>query len=405
MAPLRHTPRTFRHTPVRVIVLAFALLSVPFGRGPTYHTSALAADPPASKDEAFTQHLRPILQKHCFACHSDKKAKADLRLDMLASDFQAAETIVAWEKVERQLAAHSMPPSTKPQPSAEEVKALRTWIDGGLVRTDAARQRKEGRAIVRRMSRVEYVNTIRDLLGVDVELKELLPEDLPAPDGFENDGLALRVSSVLIERYMEAADIALKAALVHGPRPVSTKVKLSYKNERLFKLAMQEGTVAELDDAVVLLGQRTLGLEQFKSKAAGEYRFRISAYTHQNKGQPMVLAVHSHSLDAGASGERALGHYAVQPDKPAIIEFVVKLQANTRVNFHPDGLVKSRGKGPHPGIAVEWIEVEGPLGDVWPPDSYQRLLGKVDAKTAKLADAEKALRHLHSQGAPPARFR
>ena len=48
------------------------------------------------------------------------------------------------------------------------------------------------------------MNTIRDLLAVEVDLKELLPEDLPAPHGFENDGLALRVSSVLIERYMEA---------------------------------------------------------------------------------------------------------------------------------------------------------------------------------------------------------
>ena len=217
------------------------------------------------------------------------------------------------------------------------------------MRADAARQRAEGRAVNRRLSRVEYVNTIRDLLAVDVPIKELLPADLPAPDGFENDGFSLRVSSVLIERYMEAAEAALKEVFVRGPKPATTKAKLSYKDERLYKLAKTEKTVAELDDAVVLLSEKTLGLSQVHAKMQGRYRFRVSAYSYQNKAQPMVLAVHWRSLDAGASGNHVLGHHAVPPDKAATIEFVVTLPKNSTIILSPDGLRRSPARKAQPG--------------------------------------------------------
>ena len=88
---------------------------------------------------------------------------------------------------------------------------------------------------------------------------------------------------------------------------------------------------------------------------------------------------------------RVLGHHAVPADKPAVIEFVVQLNQQDGVYLSPDGLKKERIKV-LPGLAIEWVEVEGPLIDVWPPESYQRLLGKVPVKTAKLPDAEQALR-------------
>ena len=390
MPSTKHALRVYRWNLLGIIALGCALFGDALCQGQNDRAPAQAA--PDSTTQAFTQRVRPILQKHCFACHAGKKVKGDLDLDKLAPDFQPAETAKAWEKVGERLASHSMPPKSKPQPSAEEAKALHGWVEAGLAAADTSRQRTEGRAIIRRLSRAEYVNTIRDLLAVDVELKELLPEDLPAPHGFENDALALRVSSVLIERYMEAADVALKAALVHGPRPVTSKVKLSYKNERLYNLAKMDKTVAELDNAVVLLSDKTLGLSQFQAKTAGRYRFRVSAYAFQNNGRPMVMAVHARPPGPGAAGLRALSHHAVPADKPAVIEFVVQLNQQEAVNLMPDELKKERIKSSTgPGYRMVW-EVEGPLLDTWPPESYQRLLGNVAVKTATLADAERALR-------------
>ncbi len=336
---------------------------------------------------------QPILQKYCLECHSGKKAKGNLALDNLTSDFKPDESAV-WDKVEQRLAAGTMPPRAKPQPTAEELAALRTWIDHGLVKADAARQRLEGRAVNRRLSRVEYVNTIRDLLAVDVAITDLLPADLPNSDGFENDGFALRVSSVLIERYMEAADAALKPVFVAGTRPATSKAKLSYKNERLFNLAKTEGTVVELENAVALTGEKTIGLSQFHAKTPGRYRFRVSAYAHQNDGKPLVLAVHWRSLDKGAAGSHALSYHAVPPDKASIIEFEETLPRNSTIHLSPDGLQKLPGKkgDKRPALAIEWVEVEGPLLDAWPPMSQQLLIGKLDPNKAKLADAEEALR-------------
>ncbi len=65
-----------------------------------------------------------------------------------------------------------------------------------------------GRVVLRRLNRVEYENTVRDLLDVHVNLKEQLPQD-GAAEGFDNVGAALHTSSFLMERYLEAADTAL----------------------------------------------------------------------------------------------------------------------------------------------------------------------------------------------------
>jgi len=379
--------RGFRSIPSRwrvafvVLLVAglFSGLALGGGEGP----------PPPMKepatDGAWKDHVRRMFQKYCFECHSEKKAKGGLRLDMLDADFRSPKSAAAWKLVAERVSNQNMPPEGKPQLAKDELERLRSWIATGQAAADAAQQRTEGRAMTRRLSRTEYVNTIRDLLVVDVPLQDLLPEDLPAADGFENDGAVLRLSSVLIERYMEAADIALKAALHVGPKPAPTKARFSYKDERSFKLAKMDKKVAELENAVVLLLEKTIGLAQFKAPMAARYRFRVSAYAYQHNGKPMVMAVHT--------GAHLLGHYTVPADKAAVVEFTVSLEAGQSIHLAPDALKKERGKGAlQPGLAVEWVEVEGPLFETWPPESYQRLLGKVDLKTATLADAEQVLR-------------
>ena len=102
-----------------------------------------------------------------------------------------------------------MPPKGRPRPPEKEVRAFVESIGGRIA---------QGRAVVRRLNRVEYENTIRDLLGIDIELQELLPPDGMA-NGFDTSGEALHTSSFLLERYLEAADKALAVAIANGPRP------------------------------------------------------------------------------------------------------------------------------------------------------------------------------------------
>src|SRR4029453_17434011 len=104
--------------------------------------------------------------------------------------------------------------------------------------------------VVRRLNRVEYENTVRDLLGIDIDLQELLPPDASA-NGFDTSGEALHTSSFLMERYLEAADKALAVAIANGPQPKTVKTRYSLKDERLVK-ASTESVFLPRDDALVM---------------------------------------------------------------------------------------------------------------------------------------------------------
>src|SRR5262249_4095449 len=158
---------------------------------------------------------RPFLATHCVGCHGALKPKGDFRIDQLPPDFETAASRDRWLAVLKRVNAGEMPPKRKPRPPEKDVAALAGWI---TARADegATRQSAAGRVVQRRLNRVEYENTVRDLLGVDVDLKDLLPIDGSA-GGFDNVGEALHTSSFLLDRYLEAADTALKFAVANLP--------------------------------------------------------------------------------------------------------------------------------------------------------------------------------------------
>src|SRR5262245_55220017 len=111
-----------------------------------------------------------------------------------------------------------MPPAKKPRPEKTEIATLAEWVNGSLLVFERQRQKTEGRVVLRRLNRIEYENTLRDLLGVHVDVKGLLPVD-PITQGFDNIGKSLSVSTVHMQRYIDAAETALKAAIARNPKP------------------------------------------------------------------------------------------------------------------------------------------------------------------------------------------
>ena len=145
----------------------------------------------------------PFLARHCLDCHEGDKPKGDFRLDRLSRDLTDPAVRERWLTVLERVRAGEMPPEKKPRPAADEVRGLSDWVDAGVKAADA-RRAAEGRAVLRRLNRVEYENTVRDLLAIDIDLRDMLPADSPA-HGFENVGDALHTSSFLMERYLDAA--------------------------------------------------------------------------------------------------------------------------------------------------------------------------------------------------------
>ena len=158
--------------------------------------SATAA-PQATVDTAAP---RAVLDKYCVTCHNERLNTANLKLDKLDLAHVGASAETA-EKVVRKLRAGMMPPSGMPRPDAETREALITWFEGELDRDSVTHLPPPG---LHRLNRIEYRNTIRDLLGLEVDPAKFLPSD-DSTHGFDNMAGTLAMSPALIEAYLSAA--------------------------------------------------------------------------------------------------------------------------------------------------------------------------------------------------------
>ena len=143
-----------------------------------------------------------LLQKYCVTCHNDRLRTAGLTLQGRDLSHVGGDAEV-WEKVVRKLRTRTMPPPRAPRPDQATYHAMASWLETGLD-TAAAAQPTPGRPPIHRLNRVEFANAVRDLLGVEVDGRSLLPPD-GSGYGFDNIGDVLSVSPQLFERYMVAA--------------------------------------------------------------------------------------------------------------------------------------------------------------------------------------------------------
>jgi len=170
--------------------------------------------------------LHGYLETHCFDCHDSTTKKGGLDLEALPMHLDARERFDKWALVHDRIAAGEMPPkSRRERPSEKENVDTLKLLDDRLHDADAERIAKTGRALYRRLSAQEYENALRDLLHLPaLRLKHLLPED-ERRHGYDKIGQALDLSNVHLSQFMDAADIALTAAIAtrSAPPPVLRK--------------------------------------------------------------------------------------------------------------------------------------------------------------------------------------
>ncbi len=343
--------------------------------------SASAAAPDLSP-AGFARAVTPLFEEHCYDCHGDGEHKGDFALDKLTLDFASPEKLRAWVGVLDKMESGEMPPKKEPRPPAAKLAAASTWLHAALLAADTRRQQSEGRVVARRLNRVEYENTIRDLLAIETPLKEMLPEDNSA-HGFDNIGAALDVSSVLMERYLEAADAALDAAMPRGLRFEPVKLHYSFLEDENLLKQLGDKTVLKRDDGVVMLssGYMPTTVRKFRAPADGVYRVRASIYAYQSP-KPVVMVALGGDVIAGRGETHTIGFFDAPPGKPVVVEFTDRIARNSTFKLMPfrlEGGERARQTGPEkydgPGLAVQWVEVEGPLAGSWPPESHRRLFG------------------------------
>lgn len=146
---------------------------------------------------------RALVNKYCVVCHNQRLHTAGILLDTADIDHPALSAQI-WEKALAQIRTGQMPPAGMPRPDKPTFNAFTASLENSLDRAAAVKP-NPGRIPIHRLSRTEYVNAVRDLLGLTVDGRSLLVADDVDKNGFDNIAGVLSVSPALMEQYMSAA--------------------------------------------------------------------------------------------------------------------------------------------------------------------------------------------------------
>src|SRR5689334_9093705 len=160
------------------------------------------ATAPSTPPQGPAAQYSATMGKYCFTCHNEKLKTADLILSKEDVANPAANPEV-WEKVVRKLRARGMPPVGMPRPDNATYDAFAGYLESALDQAATAKPNPGRPTAAHRLNRTEYINSVRDLLSLDVDGDQLLPAD--DSGGFDNLGDLLSVSPGLMEKYVSAA--------------------------------------------------------------------------------------------------------------------------------------------------------------------------------------------------------
>ena len=172
--------------------------------GPSTSSAGSAATPANVAAVQGVSGFQEMVTKYCVGCHNTRNAMpAGMPLSLDNANFaDPGADAERWERVVKKLGVGAMPPQGSPTPGAAELTRFRTALTTSLD-TAAARKSNPGQFVLHRLNRLEYANAVRDLLGVTIDVTDLLPSD-GGDFGFDNVATALKTSPLLLERYLTA---------------------------------------------------------------------------------------------------------------------------------------------------------------------------------------------------------
>ncbi len=379
-----------------------------------------------------------FFKENCLKCHSTESKESEFKIDRsLQPRFQDPALKARWSEIVDVLNSHSMPPETETQPKAEKVAQVVDWITQQIVL--AEKSLRETSVVMRRLNRVEYRNTIKELTNVDVDISNF-PAD-PLASGFDNVGAALTFSPMQMELYLDMGQRVMQQAIIEGSQPPlirwrfeidsgnsdSNRVKIDGQNP------IVNGGRNEVVDGFKRVHHDSwdmkLNVRDFAMRHPGTYRVRIRAagkiptrdqvvesakgflqkrFEDQMQQNPKGEKWHKNQMD------RDLDHFRndrMYDYGPARLKLVQDLGGQPRTVAEFDVPEKLDNPGVHevlvpftmqragvtieyaysipkvlenfwlqtgdnfarPELFVDWIEMEGPIYESWPPKSHLML--------------------------------
>ncbi len=269
--------------------------------------AAASANPTVAVTQAFDQQVKPFLVSYCTGCHNAEKHKGDLDLSVFTSGSSALPKKDIWKDCAKRMQAREMPPEKeRKQPSDAERAQIFSWVRSLKLLSP----KDPGRGVMRRLSQVEYANTLHDLLGVDPKVADQLPQDVVG-EGFNSS-----ISPLLMEKYLLVADAVLDQLI----KPDQLMVK--WTGGQLDALVAGKRDDGKVDGAERRITGPGEVMTVISAPVDGTYTIRLRAAAEKvaNK-EPARMAVR---IDGQVIGELKI---TAPPKAPAAYTLTCKLAA------------------------------------------------------------------------------
>ena len=398
-------------------------------------TPLSAFEPNAKNDSATTlpSPVHSVLSQSCVECHNGDNAEGDLDLTSISFDLRDRSVRDRWVMIHDRVRNGEMPPAGESLSDEQRTQLLRP-LSNELHAADAADVARFGRGPIRRLNRDEYQQNLRDALALpQLDIRDMLPEDRESHH-FNKTTATLDMSRVQLMAYLNAAEAALHAAVASGLKPppmtkyraVGRKLFTStstFGNRQAMFFARDSKAISneELskspdDPNIELAVFRSahwpyygypLG---FVARLPGEYRVRFSARSvlqtsgfelkTGKRSVPMTFRARKPSGPDVSGDVRATGGLIDIQPKQAEYETTIRLLPTETFEYSllglPVPLARNVNGGPptyryppfpeggQPGVAFQWLEIEGPLSSAdWPPPSHRVLFDELPIRAAQ----------------------
>ncbi len=364
---------SLRANPFRVIVVAtlvaLGLPSVAAGAENQRRKRSIATD------EAFKSDVLPVIQKYCVDCHAGDAPDGDVSLDKLGGPADVLEDRDTWVRAARILGIDGMPPQDHDdRPSPGQRQRMVDWLELKLFRIDCDVVDDSGRVTIHRLNRTEYNNTIRDLLGVELDVTKDFPSD-DVGYGFSNIADVLSLPPLLLEKYVDAAERIAAATIL---------TEAASKRKKRFGADLLATSGAASRGGSIRMHSRGSAIAHHDVKLAGEYIIRVEAEADQagpDLAKMEILVDGKKATVHDVKGHRTVGTYEVTV---ALHKGKRKIEAAFINDYY-----QPKAKNPQHrdrNLSVQSIEIQGPANAA-PPEVHKRIVFTKPGKGKSLKQA------------------
>ena len=351
-----------------------------------------------ARGQSFRELTQPLIESSCITCHDGSADDNGLNLNKLGNDLTDPDQFRQWERIYDRVESGEMPPQSESRPEPKHLSSALRSIRKSLIAENKRAQSANGRVILRRLTRTEYEHTLGDLLYIRADIGGIIPAENTS-NSFDTVFSTQGFSPIHIQGYLKAADAALDAAIRLSPEPKSKVRRFEFLKSKTVQRHLDDEKskpephpiAGKLKDAIVMFNDAYYVYKlDHHVETSGWYKLRAQVYRHQSD-DPVILTLNAGDYNRGFT--KVLGWFDLDSDKPITAEVEAYLEKGQYLFPGVEGLkVQPNGKtiwnvGPKKykgaGIAVRWVELEGPVHEQWPPYSTTNLLKDIKLKKLK----------------------